>query len=217
MLWLLALEGALVTLAGVLLVTVVLPAEYGIDPTSFEEMRPGCFDLAERIPGPSTDAFQALAKRLGVVIVASLFEKRAEGLYHNTAVIIDADGSLLGRGHNRRIQDADPSMHAETAAFRVDLRPAPEEAGREAVVVAQAELAESILRRGAIVSWRPVGRAVLGLRIVAAARARVRSLPEQEDFNRAWPGTERPTSATARPRSTAVWRRPSTSSTRRPS
>ncbi|MFM1852425.1 MAG: hypothetical protein RIS54_2109, partial [Verrucomicrobiota bacterium] len=54
------------------------------------------FKLAESIPGPSTDAFQKLAKKYGVVIVASLFEKRAAGLYHNTAVIIDADGKLLG-------------------------------------------------------------------------------------------------------------------------
>ena len=50
------------------------------------------FDLAETIPGPSTERMQPLAKELGVVIVASLFEKRAIGLYHNTAVVIDADG-----------------------------------------------------------------------------------------------------------------------------
>ena len=54
------------------------------------------FDLAEPIPGPKTEAFQGIAKKHGVVIVASLFEKRTAGLYHNTAVIIDADGSLLG-------------------------------------------------------------------------------------------------------------------------
>src|SRR5215475_14435105 len=54
------------------------------------------FDLAEPIPGPSTKAFQKLAKKHRVVIIASLFEKRAAGLYHNTAAIIDADGSLLG-------------------------------------------------------------------------------------------------------------------------
>src|SRR5258708_38981828 len=53
------------------------------------------FKLAESIPGPSTDAFQKLAKKHSVVIIASLFEKRASGLYHNTAAIIDADGSLL--------------------------------------------------------------------------------------------------------------------------
>src|SRR5690349_12400137 len=54
------------------------------------------FKLAESIPGPSTEAFQKLAKKHQVVIVASLFEKRTAGLYHNTAAIIDADGSLLG-------------------------------------------------------------------------------------------------------------------------
>src|SRR5256885_4460672 len=54
------------------------------------------FELAEKIPGPSTNAFQKLAKKYKVVIVASLFEKRAAGVYHNTAAIIDADGSLLG-------------------------------------------------------------------------------------------------------------------------
>src|ERR1700757_3574663 len=53
------------------------------------------FQLAEPIPGPSTRAFQKLAKKHSVVVIASLFEKRAPGLYHNTAAIIDADGSLL--------------------------------------------------------------------------------------------------------------------------
>jgi len=63
------------------------------------------FALAEPIPGPSTRAFQALAKRCGVVIIASLFEKRASGLYHNTAVIIDADGKLLGIYRKMHIPD----------------------------------------------------------------------------------------------------------------
>src|ERR1017187_8467906 len=54
------------------------------------------FKLAEKIPGPSTDAFCKLAKKHKVVIIASLFEKRASGIYHNTAAVIDADGSLLG-------------------------------------------------------------------------------------------------------------------------
>lgn len=54
------------------------------------------FSLAESIPGPSTDLFSKIARKHGVVIVASLFEKRASGLYHNTAAIIDADGSLMG-------------------------------------------------------------------------------------------------------------------------
>jgi N-carbamoylputrescine amidase len=63
------------------------------------------FRLAERIPGPSTEAFQRLAKRHGVVVIASLFEKRASGLYHNTAAIIDADGSLLGIYRKMHIPD----------------------------------------------------------------------------------------------------------------
>ncbi|GHC07401.1 carbon-nitrogen hydrolase [Cerasicoccus arenae] len=55
------------------------------------------FDLAEPIPGPSVEAMQALAAELGVVIIVPTFERRAPGLYHNTAAIIDADGSLLGK------------------------------------------------------------------------------------------------------------------------
>jgi N-carbamoylputrescine amidase len=68
------------------------------------------FELAESIPGPSTEAFQKIAKKHGVVIVASLFEKRASGLYHNTAVIIDADGSLLGIYRKMHIPD-DPLFY----------------------------------------------------------------------------------------------------------
>src|SRR5207253_1595199 len=55
------------------------------------------FSLAENIPGPSTDALTKLAREKSIVIVASLFEKRAAGVYHNTAVVIDADGNILGR------------------------------------------------------------------------------------------------------------------------
>src|SRR5215210_2793760 len=54
------------------------------------------FQLAEPIPGPSTEALGRLAKERGVVIIASLFEKRGSGVYHNTAAIIDADGTYLG-------------------------------------------------------------------------------------------------------------------------
>jgi N-carbamoylputrescine amidase len=68
------------------------------------------FDLAEPIPGPSTKAFQKLAKKHAVVIIASLFEKRASGLYHNTAAIIDADGSLLGIYRKMHIPD-DPLFY----------------------------------------------------------------------------------------------------------
>ncbi|MGQ0732973.1 MAG: carbon-nitrogen hydrolase [Acidobacteriota bacterium] len=63
------------------------------------------FQLAEPIPGPTTEAFQQLAKAHGVVIVASLFERRAAGLYHNTAVVIDADGAILGLYRKMHIPD----------------------------------------------------------------------------------------------------------------
>ncbi len=69
-----------------------------------------CFGFAETIPGPSTDAFQQFAKKHGVVVVASLFEKRAPGLYHNTAAIIDADGTLLGIYRKMHIPD-DPLFY----------------------------------------------------------------------------------------------------------
>src|SRR5438094_1629784 len=63
------------------------------------------FELAEPIPGPSTAAFQRIASEKQVVIIASLFEKRAPGLYHNTAVVIDADGSILGKYRKMHIPD----------------------------------------------------------------------------------------------------------------
>ncbi len=68
------------------------------------------FDYAESIPGPSTQAMQLLARELEVVIVASLFERRARGLYHNTAVVLDADGSYLGKYRKMHIPD-DPGFY----------------------------------------------------------------------------------------------------------
>lgn len=66
---------------------------------------PQRFDLAESIPGPSTEHFGALARELSIVIVTSLFEKRAPGLYHNTAVVLDADGSIAGKYRKMHIPD----------------------------------------------------------------------------------------------------------------
>lgn len=63
------------------------------------------FDLAESIPGPSTDCLTTVAREAGVVIIASLFERRAAGLYHNTAAIVDADGALLGIYRKMHIPD----------------------------------------------------------------------------------------------------------------
>ncbi|HTF84807.1 MAG TPA: carbon-nitrogen hydrolase [Cellvibrio sp.] len=68
------------------------------------------FDLAETIPGPSTQALGGLAKELGVVIVASLFEKRATGLHHNTAVVMEKDGSIAGKYRKMHIPD-DPGFY----------------------------------------------------------------------------------------------------------
>ena len=70
----------------------------------------GNFKLAEKIPGPGTDAFCRLAVKHKVVIIASLFEKRASGVYHNTAAVIDADGSLLGSYRKMHLPD-DPLFH----------------------------------------------------------------------------------------------------------
>lgn len=70
----------------------------------------GNFDLAEPIPGPSTDFFGNLAKELGIVIVTSLFERRAAGLYHNTAVVIERDGTIAGKYRKMHIPD-DPAYY----------------------------------------------------------------------------------------------------------
>ena len=68
------------------------------------------FDQAEALPGPSSDALGALARELGVVIVASVFERRAAGLYHNTAVVLDTDGRIAGTYRKMHIPD-DPGFH----------------------------------------------------------------------------------------------------------
>ncbi len=68
------------------------------------------FKLAEAVPGPTTDRLSPLARELGVVIIASLFEKRAQGLYHNTTAVIDADGAYLGKYRKMHIPD-DPAYY----------------------------------------------------------------------------------------------------------
>jgi len=78
---------------------------YFCDVESYEN-----FKLAEKIPGETTENLSELAKQLGVVIIASLFEKRAEGLYHNTTAVIDADGAYLGKYRKMHIPD-DPSFY----------------------------------------------------------------------------------------------------------
>jgi N-carbamoylputrescine amidase len=94
------------------------------------------FDLAEPIPGPSTEHLGALARRHGVVLVGSLFERRAAGLYHNTAVVFDADGSLAGKYRKMHIPD-DPGFHEKFYFTPGDLgfQPIETSVGRLGVLV----------------------------------------------------------------------------------
>lgn len=75
-----------------------------------DEEKYEAFLLAESVPGPSTEALSPLAAELGVVIIASLFEKRAQGIYHNTTAVIDADGAYLGKYRKMHIPD-DPNYY----------------------------------------------------------------------------------------------------------
>ena len=94
------------------------------------------FDLAEPIPGPSTDFFGAVARECGVVIVASLFERRAAGLYHNTAVVIERDGTIAGKYRKMHIPD-DPAYYEKFYFTPGDLgfRPIDTSVGRLGVLV----------------------------------------------------------------------------------
>ena len=97
---------------------------------------PHNFDLAETIPGPSTEHLSALARRLELVIVASLFERRATGLYHNTAVVLDSDGSLAGKYRKMHIPD-DPGYHEKFYFTPGDLgfQPVTTRVGRLGILV----------------------------------------------------------------------------------
>lgn len=94
------------------------------------------FDLAEPIPGPSTNMFGELAREYGVVIVTSLFERRAPGLYHNTAVVIERDGTIAGKYRKMHIPD-DPAYYEKFYFTPGDLgfRPIDTSVGRLGVMV----------------------------------------------------------------------------------
>ena len=94
------------------------------------------FDLAEPIPGPSTEFFGELARQLGVVIVTSLFERRAPGLYHNTAVVIERDGTIAGKYRKMHIPD-DPAYYEKFYFTPGDLgfQPIDTSVGRLGVLV----------------------------------------------------------------------------------
>ncbi|ANB03385.1 carbon-nitrogen hydrolase [Ectothiorhodospira sp. BSL-9] len=96
----------------------------------------GVFDLAEPIPGPTTQTLSELAAELGVVIVGSLFERRAAGLYHNTAVVLDSDGRLAGRYRKMHIPD-DPGYYEKFYFTPGDLgfHPVDTSVGRLGVLV----------------------------------------------------------------------------------
>ncbi len=132
------------------------------------------FDLAEPIPGPSTDALGPVAKELGVVIVASLFERRAAGLYHNTAAVIDATGDLLGIYRKMHIPD-DPLFYEKYYFTPGDLgfRMFDTQFGRIAVLVCwdqwypeAARIAAlggaSILFYPTAIGWHPAEKAEFG-------------------------------------------------------
>lgn len=76
--------------------TLIVSQELFLAPYFCQGQETGAFDRAEAVPGPATERLQELSRRLGCVVVGSLFEKRAPGLFHNTAVVCDADGSLAG-------------------------------------------------------------------------------------------------------------------------
>jgi N-carbamoylputrescine amidase len=89
---------------------VICLPELFLSPYFCQRIDPSLFDLAETIPGPTTEHLGRLARTLGKVIVASLFEKRTAGVYHNTAVVFDADGATLGIYRKMHIPD-DPLYH----------------------------------------------------------------------------------------------------------
>jgi len=132
------------------------------------------FALAEPIPGPATHILQQLAAELGVVLIASLFEKRAEGLYHNTAAVIDADGQYLGKYRKMHIPD-DPLYYEKFYFTPGDLgyRVFATRYGRVGVLICwdqwYPEAARLTALRGAdilfyptAIGWHPREKAALG-------------------------------------------------------
>ena len=133
------------------------------------------FALAEPVPGPSTATLGALARELGVVIIASLFEKRAEGLYHNTAAVLDADGTYLGKYRKMHIPD-DPLFYEKFYFTPGDLgfKVFPTRYGRLGVLICWdqwfPEAARLTALRGAdilfyptAIGWHPAERAAHGI------------------------------------------------------
>lgn len=131
-----ARSAALVRQAAAAGARLVLLQELHVTPYFCQMEDPAVFDLAEPIPGPSTAFFGALAGELGIVLVASLFERRMEGLFHNTAVVFERDGSMAGRYRKMHIPD-DPGFYEKFYFTPGDLgfQPIPTSLGRLGVLV----------------------------------------------------------------------------------
>jgi N-carbamoylputrescine amidase len=145
------------------------------------------FALAEPIPGPTTEALGAAARRLGVVVVASIFERRAAGLYHNTAAVLDATGELLGRYRKMHIPD-DPLYYEKFYFTPGDLgfRGFTTAAGRVGVLVCWDQWFPEAARLMALtgievlfyptaIGWHPAEKAEWGERQLDAWRTMQRS------------------------------------------
>ena len=132
------------------------------------------FDMAESIPGPSTTHFGEVARAYGVVLVLSLFERRAPGIYHNTAVVIEKDGTIAGRYRKMHIPD-DPAYY-EKFYFTpgdLDFRPIPTSVGRLGVLVCWERSDRPEEQSRQLDAWRTVqrGHAVAnGLPVVTVNR-----------------------------------------------
>jgi N-carbamoylputrescine amidase len=135
---------------------------------------PALFDLAEPVPGPSTEALGQVARKTGTVVVASLFERRAAGVYHNTAAVLDADGSLLGIYRKMHIPD-DPLYYEKYYFTPGDLgfRVFPTRFGRVGVLVCwdqwfpeaarlTALQGASVLLYPTAIGWHPREKAAFG-------------------------------------------------------
>ena len=122
------------------------------------------FDLAEPIPGPSTGFYSEIANNLGIVLVTSLFEKRAPGLYHNTAVVFDTDGSIAGKYRKMHIPD-DPAYYEKFyfAPGDIGFEPIQTSLGKLGVLVCwdqwYPEAARLMALKGAEILIYQIGRA----------------------------------------------------------
>ncbi|MGF1546532.1 MAG: carbon-nitrogen hydrolase [Thiotrichales bacterium] len=117
---------------------LILLQELHTTPYFCQHEDPAVFDLAEPIPGPSTEHFAALARALDVVLVTSLFERRMEGVFHNTAVVFERDGRIAGRYRKMHIPD-DPGFYEKFYFTPGDLGFQP--------------IATSVGRLGVLVCW----------------------------------------------------------------